>query len=1069
MARRIAEVEAAKIAPPSLQRAVSRPLLLARLGEEPDHAKWLHALSGSGKSTLAHQYAQTRERTLLWYRLDPRDDDPAFFFAAFGRACGERLRARSALPRFAETDYGREAEFAQRLLRALLSALRGPALIVFDDAHKVTAAPVLAALAAFAAAAQPAVEWLFVAETPPPAAFFDAIAARRLALCNDLDLRFDAADCATVGRSLRLTETDGDMLAALSGGHAAALVIACALLRGAPARQPTPGLKAQLHAHLLEKLVARLGAAQRDLLLVTCFMPRMTPALAQAAADRPDAATDLDALADRGLLIRHKVAQGTVYEMHGLVRAGMRAIAERKLGAEAAHTLGTRCAELLEAAQLPEDAFALRVELGRPEAAAALLEPLADWYARRQQPLLLMRAIDRLPRVLVDGRPLVWLLAGHALLGIDDDRARAAFAHAYDGYANRGDRAGMALAAASQLIALNIRCSDASGLDQWLARFHDCKGDAAAVVTAYPLRGVLLLGVLSEADIGEAEATTAEERDRALDELTGAVVEAKCWLSADQQITAAWVLIAASTVLRTDEHAKHVGRLTRSLADDRRVSPLQRGRWWHRLGLAHCWSGDVVEARRCVQRIEALIESESVPPLRYEAARLGVETAVRTGELGAAATLLPELLGAAEIPVEVANAGRLAARVHLLLDRPRDGLAAAETSLKAARMAGLSRAHARMHELEYAYALAAGGDTATAARHVSALAGVLTGVQHESVTAIASCLEYVAGGAHDATLLARGLELARRNRLHFLLRCVPRAMAHVCSAALEAGIEVDFVTECIRQQRLAAPPGAGPAWPWQVRLRLLGSFRLEVGGVAYRPERKAPQRPLDLLKLIAVHEGAQGSATGKRLALEQLWPDAEGEGAAKALDMAVARLRRLLGSDDVLDVSEGKLALAEGQVWSDVRALHEALARLRGAAHPDAVAAAAEQVRALYRGPLLAGEEPAAWLLGARRQLAQAVAAAATDASARAGAASAATAGLLEHLFALEPANEEMARALMALYQARGEHVRAIDAYRTCRAAAASTLGIPLSARTEQLRADIAATAAADTAAARSG
>ena len=67
---------------PSLDGAIPRPSLVDRLREGRARAQWLHGPAGSGKSTLAAAYARDAEVPFVWYRLDERDDDPAFFYAA---------------------------------------------------------------------------------------------------------------------------------------------------------------------------------------------------------------------------------------------------------------------------------------------------------------------------------------------------------------------------------------------------------------------------------------------------------------------------------------------------------------------------------------------------------------------------------------------------------------------------------------------------------------------------------------------------------------------------------------------------------------------------------------------------------------------------------------------------------------------------------------------------------------------------------------------------------------------------------------------------------------------------
>ena len=80
-------------------------------------------------------------------------------------------------------------------------------------------------LAALVAIAVDKSEVLFVSESIAPTAFFDAIAARRLVLLKDADLHFDAAECKAMTAALRVGAAERDSIAALTGGHAGALVL----------------------------------------------------------------------------------------------------------------------------------------------------------------------------------------------------------------------------------------------------------------------------------------------------------------------------------------------------------------------------------------------------------------------------------------------------------------------------------------------------------------------------------------------------------------------------------------------------------------------------------------------------------------------------------------------------------------------------------------------------------------------------------------------------------------------------------------------------------------------------
>lgn len=198
---------------------------------------------------------------------------------------------------------------------------------------------------------------------------------------------------------------------------------------------------------------------------------------------------------------------------------------------------------------------------------------------------------------------------------------------------------------------------------------------------------------------------------------------------------------------------------------------------------------------------------------------------------------------------------------------------------------------------------------------------------------------------------------------------LPALVAPPLARALAAGIEPDYVAAWVRHTGLAGPDPLLAAWPWPLAVHGMGRFQLRQHGRPWAaPAGKQAQRPLDLLRaLLAQAPAALPVAT----ALQWLWPEGGGADERKAFDVALLRLRRLLGDDGLLQLEGGRLQLAEGAVWTDVGAL----ARLQALPAPPADDAAAlaqriDQWLALSPGPLLP-DVAAAWATTARERLRQ--------------------------------------------------------------------------------------------------
>src|SRR5688572_3779755 len=466
-----------KTSAPSLEGVIERKRLLDALAQLQAPAKWLQAPSGTGKSTLAASYARVRKKPLVWYRLDERDNDPAFFYAEFGNAIKTQARLTKQLPKFSSDDHDRQHTFAQRFAAALSDQPPTATLFVLDDVQSIANESMQQALTALVLATAKGHELLFVSQSAPPTAFFDAIAARQLALLNDADLHFDLAECQAMMSALRIRGEHGESIAALTGGHAGALILACELLRGTDPKSAL-GVETveRVHWHLLTRLVERMPPERRELLLQTAFVTQLTRPIAEQLAGRA-AAAEIDALVEGGLLRRVGRAANEEFEAHGLVQQGIRALVHRRYEPAKTRDLAERTAAILAASDQAEHAFGVLVEIGSTERALDVVRQLAERYAARGQVDLLMSSIAKLPASAVQRGAWLCFWTGQALLRVDEEQARIGFARSYSAFEAASDSYGMRVAAASNVTAFLLECGDLRELDMWVERHRTAGGD----------------------------------------------------------------------------------------------------------------------------------------------------------------------------------------------------------------------------------------------------------------------------------------------------------------------------------------------------------------------------------------------------------------------------------------------------------------------------------------------------------------------------------------------------------------------------------------------------------------
>jgi DNA-binding SARP family transcriptional activator len=145
----------------------------------------------------------------------------------------------------------------------------------------------------------------------------------------------------------------------------------------------------------------------------------------------------------------------------------------------------------------------------------------------------------------------------------------------------------------------------------------------------------------------------------------------------------------------------------------------------------------------------------------------------------------------------------------------------------------------------------------------------------------------------------------------------PSAMAMLCEKALEAGIEVEYVQELITRRNILPekPPLHLENWPWPLKVFTLGRFAILRDGEPLQSTRKVQQKPLSLLKALIAFGG---KGVRENQIEDALWPDADGDTAHQSFEIALHRLRQLIGHPEAIQLREGCLTLDPKYCWIDV-------------------------------------------------------------------------------------------------------------------------------------------------------
>ncbi|MGZ8441465.1 MAG: AfsR/SARP family transcriptional regulator, partial [Candidatus Deferrimicrobiaceae bacterium] len=272
----------------------------------------------------------------------------------------------------------------------------------------------------------------------------------------------------------------------------------------------------------------------------------------------------------------------------------------------------------------------------------------------------------------------------------------------------------------------------------------------------------------------------------------------------------------------------------------------------------------------------------------------------------------------------------------------------------------------------------------------------------------------------------------------------------VAGRALREGIEIPFVQEMIRKNRLLPGPGDLDLeeWPWPVRIYTLGRFHLVVDGAPPPAGRKAPQKPLQLLKALIALGGRE---VPEEQLSEVVWPDADGDLAHESLSSNLKRLRKRLGDERSVLLRDGRVTLNNRHCWVDAWAFERILgqagaARKPGAPVPDGreIARIAEQAIALYRGTFLLGETFCPEIVAYRERLRSKFLRTVVQAGRhweQSGEWETAVASYEKGL-EVDPLSEGMCRSLISCHVQMGRPAEAHAAYQRFRKTLSGTLGV---------------------------
>jgi len=1021
---------------------------------------WITGPPGCGKTALISSYIEFRRLPCLWYKVDEGDADLSTFFYYLGLAAAKAApRKKKRLPLLTPERMPGLSVFAQRYFEELSSMLPIPCLLVFDDCHRIRDdAPFFETLREGISRLAPGIGAVLVSRSDPHPSFARKRANRLLETFGWEDLRLTRGEAAGIVKLRRKGKLPAGLARDLferTDGWAAGLVL---LLERADTEHLEPrSVGLQVPSEIIDyfgsEIFRQLDEERRVFLLRTAFLPRITAPMAEKLTGAERAGSILAEMNRQNLFTKKYPQREPVYEYHDLFREFLIERATSVYSREQLSEIRKAAAALLEQSGYAEDAAALLREVADWKKLSQLILSRAGSLVAQGRYQTLLEWLGALPKEVLDNNPWLLYWKGVCLIPFSPAESRARFEEALRKFDARREAPGV---------------------------FRSWAGVVESIITPVenftPLDGCISLlprllekyGGVPPGEIGDEvtcwmyRALSYRQYPRAALKLWTPRALSVAKTTTDKRLKFMLTLgvLVSFQILRDTREAERLFASLRELLKQPDATPLMR------------LSVDATEV--------VLLDLVGRHDRCLRVATDGLAFAEKMGVHVLDAFLQGYGAGAAQNLRDFETANRFLDQMAATLDTMKPlplglyhYLIASDALHRRdlARAASHSKESLRLWEesgftthLGGAYILEAHVHHALhededAARQLAAARRL----SHDIETSLGYWISYLTEAYFhierndDAAAIAplrKGLRVGRETGLFGVLVRLREMFEKVCVKALKEGIEVDYVREFIRRNRLAPDP-ANPdmeQWPWPVKVHTLGRFGLLVDDRPLEFGRKVQQKPLALLKA-SLALGGRGVSEG-RLA-ELLWPEADGDLAHKSFEVALSRLRKLLGKEDALLLKEGHLSLSNRYCWVDVWAFERFLGeaeKARKEGKEKEATSLFEKAVFLYKGPFLHSEELTC-AASPREKLRSSFLRAVAHLGQRYENRQRWEEAITCYAKGIETDElaEELYRRLMVCHIRQGREAEALSVYRRCRKTLSSVLGVNPSAETTNL------------------
>jgi DNA-binding SARP family transcriptional activator len=969
----------AKISRPEPQNTIRRERLFRLIDRSlRTPIIWLSAPGGSGKTTLISGYLTSRKLDCLWYQIDEGDADPASFFHYLGMAVRKASpRIKSPMP-FLTPDYlnGIHAftrryfeELCLRISHASPAVDRPAGLLVFDDYQEVPAGSEFHNMLACGLDMIPkGIKVIFLSRSGPPPAFIRFKARNRMSFIEWSDIRFTVEETAELLDALSCG-TDKDIsnyLHEKADGWAAGLVLLSkSAFTAGNVREHAGGME-DVFSYFASEVFPQTERPLQKFLMKSSFLSQMTPDMAEKITGIKDARAILSELSRNNFftMLHHENGE-SYYQYHPLFREFLVRQAEE---------LFTPSDLLL----LRQYAAVLLKESGDIESAAELLIEAADWedlslLVREHAELLLSRGRNRtvegwlrkIPEEIFSRNPGLHYWLGVCMLPFETAGSRGYFEHAFREFIKQDDIPSALLSWAGAVETIFLERGDFTRMDRWASALKGIIEGPHSI----PSGDIYLAVIKGMVEIILARTPFAPRIDvwirRAL-ELMGEDIPVEVKLAIADPLHLYFIYagehIRATELINILRHTVVISR----------ASPLARIRW-HLIEAVHSHMVDA-SFEECLASVEkglAIAEETGVHLLDIPLYQTGAYASLIGGDAEASEKFLQKMkpLIKPYSFFDIGNCSSVKLSRDLLRKRYVSAFRNAVQTVRMAFRTG-SPIPIFLTHLGMAQALIGLGRYRAASVQIEKAEGIMRGRgMCEGISWVYMMKAYLylkKGDGQYREWLEKALSIYARERYQNTLHWSSDMMSQITAAALEDGIETEYVKTLIRKRNLKPPesPRILDRWPYPLRIQTLGGLSIVKDEKPLEFPGRVRRKPMELLKAIITFGGAD--VPDLKL-MNALWPEMEGDKASQSLKFTLHALRKILGEDEFIILRGGRIGLNRGLCSVDIWTLQE-LIKLTEQMPPDdePFLSLSQKALELYQGDFLEGDEMLPWTIRLR-------------------------------------------------------------------------------------------------------